>query len=84
MGCEVPVYCMPTESRQVHGTLKKLGELALTHETLGGRCCSPAKRQQRDRAGGIWSSHESPASTYRWQRVGARGKVVCSNRWPLR
>lgn len=51
---------------------KEPRETALTHKTPR-RCCSPAE-SARDQAGGMWPSTESPASTWRWQRAGARGE----------
>lgn len=78
----VPIYC--TKPRLVHGTLKKLGELVLIHDTLGSRCCSSAERQQGTQPAGSGVPTNLLSARPSGSRQEQEEKVVCSNRWPLR
>lgn len=72
-----PVQCPSAKSRLVHGTQRS----PLTAETPGRRCCPPAKRQQGTEAVGFGLL---PPTRTGGSGQEQEGRVVCSNRWPLR
>lgn len=76
-------YCSPDKPNLAWHPKKKPSPMALTHETPS-RCCSPA----RVREGSSWWDVAFHKNLLPARGGGSgqeqEGKVVCSNRWPLR